>query len=102
MCYPTLKIGKISLILGIFLLQLGKNILFGFGNDTRNRSQYYKEKNHCCCYASNPPYRGLDSSVVNLNNLLLKRHIDNPSPGADSLTGGKSVPSSHKKGELRI
>ena len=55
----------------------------------------------CYMYASNPPTKGLDSSVVNLNCLLVKRQNDNPSPGADSLTGGKSVPSSHKRGELK-
>ena len=36
---------------------------------------------------------------LNLNSLLVKRQIDNPSPGA--VTGGKLVPSSHKRGELR-
>ena len=34
-----------------------------------------------------------------LNSLLVKRQIDNPSPG--DLTGRKSVPSSHKGDELR-
>ena len=41
-----LKIGKILFILGFFLLQLGKKHAFGFGNDTRNRSLFYSEKNH--------------------------------------------------------
>ena len=49
MCCSTLKIGKILFILGIYLLQLGKNILFGFGNDTRNRSRLYSEKNLFVC-----------------------------------------------------
>ena len=35
----------------------------------------------------------------NQNSLLVIRQIDNPSPGA--VTGGKLVPSSHKRGELR-
>ena len=29
------------------LLQLEKSTLFGFENDTRNRSRFYSEKNHC-------------------------------------------------------
>ena len=36
---------------------------------------------------------------LNLNSLLVKRQIDNPSPGA--VTGGKLGPSSHKRGDLR-
>ena len=36
---------------------------------------------------------------LNLKSLLVKRQIDNPSPGA--VTWGKLVPSSHKRGELR-
>ena len=36
---------------------------------------------------------------LNLNSLLVKRQIDKPSPGV--VTGGKLVPSSHKRGELR-
>ena len=36
---------------------------------------------------------------LNLNSLLVKHQIDNPSPGA--VTGGQLVPSSHKRGELR-
>ena len=35
--------------------------------------------------------------LLNLNSLLVKRQIDNPSPGAVT---GKLVPSSHKRGEL--
>ena len=47
MCCSFLKIGKILFIRGIFLLQLRKNILFGFENDTPNRSLLNSEKNHC-------------------------------------------------------
>ena len=39
------------------------------------------------------------SFQLNLNSLLVKRKIYNPSPGA--VTEGKLVPSSHKRGELR-
>ena len=60
MCCSTLKIGKILFILGIYLFQLGKNILFGFGNDTRNRSRFYSEKNHCTDIA----YRSEDDRRV--------------------------------------
>ena len=40
---------KILFILGFFLPQLemlGRNILFGFGNNTENQSRFYSEKNH--------------------------------------------------------
>ena len=37
---------------------------------------------------------------LNLNSLLVKRQIDNPSPGAVT-QWGELVPSSHKRGELR-
>ena len=31
-----------------FFASIGeKNILFGFGNDTRKQSRFYSEKNHC-------------------------------------------------------
>ena len=42
----TMKFGKILFILGFFLLNLEKNILFGFRSDTHKQSQFYSEKNH--------------------------------------------------------
>ena len=38
------SIGKMSLIFEFFQLQLVKEILFGFGNDTGNRSRFHREK----------------------------------------------------------
>ena len=35
-----------SIHFGIYLLQLGKNILFDFGNDNCNRGRFYREKDH--------------------------------------------------------
>ena len=54
------------------------------------------------CVPSDENQPGYSSNLnlnLNLNSLLVKRQIDNPSPGA--VTGGKLVPSSHKRGELR-
>ena len=66
-------------------------ILNGYNSDVISRDVLVKEETE-----SN---RDTSEQNLNLNSLQVKRQIDNLSPGA--VTGGKLVPSSHKRGELR-
>ena len=47
MCSSALKIRRqLLFILGFFFIQLGKNIPFGFGKDTENRSRFNSESSN--------------------------------------------------------